>query len=197
MKISVQGKQVDLGSALVTYVEERLEPAVEKYFEHAIEATVTFTKQGVFFESSLSVHVGKGIMVQSRASADDIHAAFDNACERIAKQLRRYKRRLRDHHNRRANGLDLDAVQANSYVIAQDDIGSEDAPEKFEPVIVAETPTNIETLSVGEAVMRMDLADLPALMFRNGRHGGLNVVYRRTDGSIGWVDPADRTAGAA
>ncbi|MFC4237604.1 ribosome hibernation-promoting factor, HPF/YfiA family [Thalassospira xianhensis] len=199
MQITVIGKQLDVGNALRQHVVETLDPAVEKYFDHAIEATVTITKQAHLYIAQISVHVGKGMLVQAKASANEVYPAFDSACDRVAKQLRRYKRRLRDHHNTNRDQYEQARIDATHYVIAQED---EDHSEDehlngFEPVIVAETPDRIDTLSVGEAVMRLDLGDIPALMFRNGKHGGLNVVYRRADGNIGWLDPSDKEAGAA
>jgi len=98
MQITVIGKQLDVGNALREHVVETLDPAVEKYFDHAIEATVTITKQAHLYHTQISVHVGKGMMVQAKASADEVYPAFDGACDKVAKQLRRYKRRLRDHH---------------------------------------------------------------------------------------------------
>jgi hypothetical protein len=113
-------------------------------------------------------------------------AAFDEAAEHLAKRLRRYKRRLRDHHHQRPD--EAETLFAQQYVLAGEDIESE-SEEKDEPIVIAEMETGIETLSVGEAVMRMELANLPSMMFRNRAHGGLNMVYHRGDGHIGWVDP--------
>jgi ribosomal subunit interface protein len=198
MQITVIGKQLDVGNALRQHVVETLDPAVEKYFDKAIEATVTITKQAHLYHAQISVHVGKGMLVQAKASADEVYPACDAACDRVAKRLRRYKRRLRDHHTNR-DQYDQAMMDARHYVIQQEDEdhSDDDHVNGFEPVIVAETPDRIDTLSVGEAVMRLDLGDIPALMFRNGKHGGLNVVYRRADGNIGWLDPADTEAGAA
>ena len=195
MQITVQGKQIGISDALRVYVSDSLEPTVEKYFGRAIDSSVTFEKSRSGIRCVISVHVGKGILVQGKAEADEVHPAMDAALEKIAKQLRRYKRRLKDHHNRRADGAERAELDARQMVIQaeQSEETFEEAtePDHFDPVIVAETQTVIDTLSVGEAVMRMDLADLPALMFKNGKHGGLNVVYRRADGNIGWVDPAE------
>ncbi|MCC9621146.1 ribosome-associated translation inhibitor RaiA [Thalassospira sp. MA62] len=198
MQITVIGKQLDVGDALRQHVVETLDPAVEKYFDHAIEASVTITKHAHLYHAQISVHVGKGMMVQAKASADEVYPAFDAACDRVAKQLRRYKRRLRDHHAAH-DQREQARLEAVHYVIAQEDEDhyEDDHTNGHEPVIVAETPDRIDTLSVGEAVMRLDLGDIPALMFRNGKHGGLNVVYRRSDGNIGWLDPTDTEAGAA
>lgn len=191
MQITVQGKQIGISDALRVYVSDSLEPTVEKYFGRAIDSSVTFGKSRSGIRCVISVHVGKGIMVQAKAEADEVHPAMDTALEKIAKQLRRYKRRLKDHHNRRADGPERAELDARQMVIAAEEPEAATEPDHFDPVIVAETQTVIDTLSVGEAVMRMDLADLPALMFKNGKHGGLNVVYRRADGNIGWVDPAE------
>ena len=198
MQITVIGKQLDVGNALRQHVIGTLETAVEKYFDHAIEATVTLTKQAHLYVVQISVHFGKGMLVQAKASANEVYPACDFACDRVAKQLRRYKRRLRDHHSNR-DQYEQARIDATHYVIAQEDEDHSDDENVsgFEPVIVAETPDRIDTLSVGEAVMRLDLGDIPALMFRNGKHGGLNVVYRRADGNIGWLDPSDKEVGTA
>lgn len=191
MKISVQGKQLDVGDALRQRIETTIEQIAAKYFGNPIDATVTMSRDGSVFRADVNVHVGKGISVTSEGASSDPHAAFDGAAERIAKQLRRYKRRLRDHHRGHAE----EALPAAQYVLAAE---TEDGPEPegldgWEPVVVAEMATKIETLTVGEAVMRMDLASATALMFRNRAHGGLNMVYRRPDGNVGWVDPPSRT----
>jgi hypothetical protein len=137
------------------------------------------------FRADISVHPIRGVLAKGSASADDAYAAFDAAVERIAKQLRRYKTRLNDHHKGRGSE---ESIPAQQYVIAAE-TEEEELPEQGQPVIIAELPTEIGTMSVSEAVMRMDLADVSALMFRNRANGGLNVVYRRTDGNIGWIDP--------
>jgi len=189
MKISVQGKQLDVGDALRGHIEDTITQIAEKYFSNPIDATVTLAREGNLFKADINVHVGRGIQVQSVASAQDAHAAFDGAGERVDKQLRRYKRRLRDHHR----GLTTEGIPAQQYVLSPDDGAADAAPtdQPWQPVVVAEMETRIETLTVGEAVMRMDLGNLPAMMFRDRKKGGLNMIYRREDGNIGWVDPAE------
>jgi hypothetical protein len=148
----------------------------------------------------ISVHVGRGILMQAEDDGGDAYAAFDIAAETISKRLRRHKRRLRDHHR-----ADTDSYAANSYAAKQfvlaPDMGDEAALEAGEGVdhvnghaalIVAELEAHIPTLTVGEAVMRLDLAETQAMLFHNRAHGGLNMVYRRNDGNIGWVDPATK-----
>src|SRR3546814_6803028 len=171
MKISVQGKQLDVGDALRERIETTVGQIATKYFSNPIDATVTMSRDGVAFRTDVNVHVGKGISVSSEGSATDPHAAFDSAAERIDKQLRRYKRRLRDHHRRYSE----EATPAAQYVLAAE---AEDGPEPeetaaWEPGGVAEMAARIEILTVGEAVMRMALASAPALLFRNRAHGGL------------------------
>lgn len=186
MQISVKGKQLDVGDAWRRNVSEELPSIVGKYFDNAQDALVTLSRTGVQFRVDLEVHVGKRILVQTHGSGDDAYTAFAEAGEHLDKRLRRYKRRLRDHHRARAE--DFETLEAQQYILAGHDEESE--PEgQDQPVVIAEMQTEIETLSVGEAVMRMDLAGLPAMMFRNRGHGGLNMVYHREDGHIGWVDP--------
>lgn len=197
MNLSVSGKQIDVGDALRQHVGTALEDAVGKYFDAAIDGAVTFSRENYLFCCDIQVHARRGIFMQAEADADDIYVAFDRALDRIAKRLRRYKRRLRDHHQ--SNGHDAEAVTAAQYVLAG--AGGEEAhheePAKLDPVVVAEMQTSLLTLTVGEAVMHLDLTGQPAMMFRNRAHGGLNMVYRREDGNIAWVDPQnlDQAAG--
>jgi ribosomal subunit interface protein len=194
MQLSVKGKQIDVGDALRTHVEAALSAIVDKYFGKAIEAHAVFSRQGNLIRSDLSVHLRRDILVQGQASAADAYAAFDSAAEHIAKRIRRYKRRLRDRQGE-THAAAAENLSARSYVLAEEseeqtapaDGGGAASPDQ--PVIVAEMTCEIPSLTVGEAVMRMDLADVPSFIFRNRAHGGLNVVYRRRDGHIGWVDP--------
>jgi len=187
MQIQISARQVEVSEALRSHVAGRLASAVEKYFASPIEAHVTVAREGSAYRTDCSVHVGHGIQAQSHGEADDLAASFDAAAAKLEKQLRRYKRRLRDHHNRQKERRPESQI-AQDYVLASEPDDAE-APERFEPVVVAENSTAVLTLTVGEAVMRMDLADLPVLLFRNSAHGGYNVVYRRGDGHIGWLDP--------
>lgn len=188
MNLTVSGKQIDVGDSLRAHVEKELVSAVSKYFGDAVEGSVVFSRDGHQFRADVSVHVGRNILVQGQGMATDAYAAYEIAGDHVAKRLRRYKRRLRDHHQKAGrNGEDMSARYA---VLAAE---ADEAPEPVEPgpAIVAEMRTDIPTLTVGEAVMRLDLAQQPALMFRNTANGLMNMVYRRTDGNIGWVDPAN------
>ncbi len=191
MDISVKGKNLDVGEALRGHAEGHLSTAVGKYFERAVDASVMFTRQGRQLRADISVHPGpRGMVVQGRSESDDPYVAFNGALERISKQLRRYKRRLSNHHK----GHGEDILPALQYVI-QPDPEDKEVDVDAEPMIIAEMPDEIATLSVSEAVMRMDLADLPVTMFRDRASGRLNVVYYRADGNIGWIDPSDEKNG--
>ena len=185
MDISIQGKHVDVGDALHTHAKNNLDHTVTKYFNRALNASITFSKEGHAFRADISVHAGRGLSMQGSATNDDAYAAFDLSLERIAKQLRRYKRRLNDHHK----GTQEEPLVVQQFVIAPDQ--EDEIPEDAQPVIIAEMPHEISSLTVSEAVMRMDLADAPLVMFSNRAHGGINVVYRRADGNIGWIDPSE------
>jgi ribosomal subunit interface protein len=190
MEITVSGKQVELSDALRVRVAEHLDNIAGKYFDHAQEAQVTFSRARSFFTCDINVHAGRGLTLRGEGEAADAHAAFDDAAEHIAKRLRRYRRRVNEHARDLAHRDRPEA--ARQYVLSQDEDGTK--PEgngaAAYATVIAETVTEISLLSVGEAVMRMDLADQTVLMFRNSASGELNVVYRRADGHIGWIDPA-------
>ncbi|HEX9703125.1 MAG TPA: ribosome-associated translation inhibitor RaiA [Rhodospirillales bacterium] len=188
MDISVIGRNLDVGEALRGHVHDNLSGAVTKYFLRALDAHVVFSRQGHRLRADISVHPGpRGMVVQGASESEDAYAAFDGALERIAKQLRRYKRRLNDHHKGHAQ----DVLPALQYVI-QPDHHENELPEEGQPTVIAEMSAEIPTLTVSQAVMRMDLADQPVQMFRDRASGRINVVYRRNDGNIGWIDPSDK-----
>lgn len=192
MQVTIQGKQIDLGDALKTHVQEKIEEINQKYFNHATHATVTFSKVGHghgLIKTHISIAVGKNINVMADAEEGDPYLSFDTAANKVAKQLRRYKNRLRDHHERLEREADS-VLKAQDRVLASaPEEGEEDVPKGDDPLIIAELTTNIQTMSVSEAVMRLDLSGQNALLFRNAKHKGLNMVYRRPDGNVGWVDP--------
>ena len=195
MHLTVTGKQVDVGDALRGHVETTLDTMLGKYFRTAIEAHAVFAREAHLITADVSLHVGRGMVVNSSAAATDHYVAFDAAAERLAKQLRRYKRRLRDYHGGKARGPAERPEIAAAFVLApvdeddNEEVGGA-AVDGGAPVVIAEMSTELPQLTVGEAVMRMDLADAPVLLFRNRSHGELNLVYRRGDGNIGWIDPA-------
>jgi len=200
MQLTVSGKQVNLSDALQVHVAKHLDTITAKYFDQALEAQVTFSKARSFFTCDINVHAGRGVTVRGEGEAGDAHAAFDDAAEHIARRLRRYRRRVNDH------GRDAAAPPAEAgrqYILRDDDIlpstpragnghaaSIEAESDTLHATIIAEADTVIETLSVRDAVMRLDLAYQQLMMFRNKKSGQLNVVYRRADGHIGWIDPA-------
>jgi ribosomal subunit interface protein len=186
MDVQINGKHFDVGESLTSYVQDKLTDGVVKHFEQAVESNVTFSRQSHLVRVDCSVHAGHGIMMQSHGETDDPYASFDQALGRMEKRLRRYKRRLVDHHRNAKNNMKM--MPASSYVIAddEDDIAESDDQQ---PIIIAETKMEIPTTTVGSAVMRMDLLGANVFVFHNSANGGLNVVFRREDGNIGWVDP--------
>ncbi|MFO1142361.1 MAG: ribosome-associated translation inhibitor RaiA [Amaricoccus sp.] len=189
MRIQVSGKQIDIGDALRGHVEDRLKETVGKYFDRPVDAVVTFAREGHAFTADSSVHLSTGLTVQATSRAEDIYTSFEGAVDRMEKQLRRYKRRLKDHHRDRQDPIE--AAEAASYILRGRDDADENEPATLQPVIVAEMETRVQRLSVGEAVMQMELAGVHVLVFRNEAHGGVNVVYQRDDGNIGWIDPRE------
>ena len=163
-------------------MSDNLGGAVKRYFPNTVDGQVTFSKDAHKFVADIHIHVGRGIVLQSHGEAGEPYPAFDAGLQKLTRQLNRYKQRLVEHHHKAE-----EPVEVASYVLESDD-DKEIANDQ--PMIVAEMPTTVALLTVSEAVMRMDLADLPALLFKNSAHGGLNMVYRRNDGNIGWVDPA-------
>ncbi len=166
MQYQISGKQIEIGQALQTHVKDELGDVVAKYAERPTDANVIFSKNAHEYVCEAVVHLSTGLTAQAKAHATEIYAAFDACAEKMEKQLRRYKRAAED---------------------GQDE--ADDAT--LTPMIIAEMETRIPSLSVGEAVMQMELAHAPVLVFRNEKTEGVNVVYRRDDGNIGWIDPKD------
>lgn len=193
MHIQVNGKQIDIGDALRTHAEDRFTAAVEKYAENPIDSLVTFSRDGHEIVCDATAHLSTGLHAKATGRASDPYAAAEMACDRLEKQLRRYKRRLKDHHKSRNEPVT--AMEATAYVLQATEESEEDvdtgAENGLAPIVIAEMRQRIQSLSVGEAVMQMEMADEPFLLFRNEKHGTLNVVFRRRDGHIGWIDPAN------
>lgn len=187
MRYQISGKQIDIGAALQTHVQAELGSVVDKYAERPTDANIVFSKSGHEHVCEATIHLSTGLTAQAKAHEPEIYAAFDSCAAKMEKQLRRYKRRLKDHHRERSEPVELS--NASSYILASDQVSESQEPETLQPMIVAEMETKIPSLSVGEAVMQMELAGAPVLVFRNEAKDGLNVVYRREDGNIGWIDP--------
>lgn len=187
MRYQISGKQIDIGEALQTHVKTELSAVVQKYAERPTDANVIFSRSASEFACEATVHLSTGLTANARAQAHEIYAAFEKCSDKLEKQLRRYKRRLKDHHRDRVEPVEL--FGASSYILAAEEKHDEAEPESLQPIIVAEMETQIPSLSVGEAVMQMELAGAPVLVFRNEGKEAVNVVYRRDDGNIGWIDP--------
>ena len=187
MRYQISGKQIDIGNALQTHVQTETDEMLSKYSGRPTDAIVVFSKSGHEFVCEATVHLSTGLTAQARGHEPEIYAAFDSAIEKMDKQLRRYKRRLKDHHKERSQPVELS--DAGSYILAPTDESDDTETDSFGAMIIAETEMKIPLLSAGEAVMQMELANAPALVFRNEKHNGINVVFRREDGNISWVDP--------
>ncbi len=190
MDIQISGKNMELGDALQVHVTERLSEGVRKYFDRGAEAAVTFSRERRVVECDLTAHLASGVFLAAHGEGGDAYSAFDESLEKLEKRIRRYKRRLKDHH---ATGKEpLPAEKASLYVL--EPLKGEDEEEPVgddpTPIVVAESETSLREMTVGAAVMQLDLAEQPAIVFKNAAHGRINVVYRRRDGHIGWVDPA-------
>jgi ribosomal subunit interface protein len=187
MPFRVSGKNIDIGEALRTRVNVRIAEATAKYFDGGFSGHVTIGKDGFGFRTECVIHLDSGIVLEADAVAADAYASADQAAERLEKRLRRYKGRLKDHQARldgRARGQ-----QAPSYVIAAPEHDADEEVAQWNPVIIAESTTTLKRLSVSEAVLELDMTGVAVVVFRHAGHGRVNLVYRRADGHIGWIDP--------
>lgn len=187
MRYQISGRQIDIGNALQVHVKDVLGSVMAKYAERPTDANVIFSKSAHEFVCESTVHLSTGLTATAKAHETEIYAAFDSCAAKMEKQLRRYKRRLKDHHKDRIDPVEH--IGASSYILASSQEEKDSEPETLQPMIIAEMETKIPSLSVGEAVMQMELAHAPVLVFRKEGKDGLNVVYRRDDGNIGWIDP--------
>lgn len=193
MQIHVSGKQIDLSDALRHRVTTHLGRIAHRYFDQAQEANVTFSRARSFFTCDINLHAARGLTLRGEGEAADAPGAFDDAAEHIARRLRRYRERVKDHS--RASARTPAPETGRSYVIraaeavATPRTGGHEETAGEHPAIIAEQPAEIPFLSVSEAVMRLDLAHCSLLVFRNSVSRQVNIVYRREDGNIGWIDP--------
>jgi ribosomal subunit interface protein len=191
MRYQISGKQIDIGDALQTHVQQELGTVVEKYAQRPTDAQIVFSRNAHEYVCEATIHLSTGLSAQAKAHATEIYAAFDACRDKMEKQLRRYKRRLKDHHRERTQPVEL--TGASSYILASAENAEDAEPDTLQPMIIAEMETKMPSLSVGEAVMQMELAGSDLLVFRNEKTGGVNVVHRREDGNIGWIDPMTAT----
>jgi ribosomal subunit interface protein len=195
MPFRVSGKNIDIGQALRARINARIAEATAKYFDGGFSGHVTIGKEGFGFRTDCVVHLDSGIVLEADALAADAYASADQAALRLEKRLRRYKQRLKDHQVARADGRapaenapERTALSAPSYVIAAPEHDSEEEVTQWSPAVIAESTTTLKRLSVSEAVMELDMRGAPIMLFRHAGHGRVNLVYRRADGHIGWID---------
>lgn len=187
MNVQINGKQIDIGSSLSTHAKGKVTEVITKYSKSATDSTITFSKDRYEYFCDIFIHLATGMTVQAKGKAIDIYDSFEDSLEKIDKQLRRYKRRLKNHHNDRKKPIEF--MYANSYIISSQNEEDSQKKESLKPLIIAEMQEKIPTISVGEAVMQMELSGANMLIFRNSSHQKINVVHLREDGNIGWVDP--------
>ena len=187
MRYQISGKQIDIGEALQTHVKAELGEVVEKYAQRPTDSVVIFSRSAHEYVCETTIHLSTGLNAQAKGHAPEIYAAFESCREKMDKQLRRYKRRLRSHQRDRA--VPVEFAESTSYILAPTEEPEDTDATELQPIVIAEMETKIPSITVGEAVMQLELAGQKMLVFRNEGHGGVNVVYRRDDGNIGWIDP--------
>jgi ribosomal subunit interface protein len=187
MQIQITGKHIDVGDALRSHIETKLQSFRDRFFEGSVHGHVTLEKRRSFFLTDCTLHLATGLVLQSHAEEATAMASADAAMAHLEKQLKKYKQRLKDHH--RNPRLERTQRNASAYVIAHDDDREGDEPTGMHAPVIAETAAQIPELSVGEAVMQLDISTTNFVLFHNSKEGRLNVVYRRPDGNIGWLDP--------
>jgi len=187
MTLRVSGKNMDVGEALRSRAETHFDAMVQKFFDGGYDGHLTLEPEGSGFTAICLVHLDSGAMLQASAYGGDAISAYEMLAQTIEKRLRRYNRRLRSHR-RHANGVA--PLEAQSYVLTSPEDSEEEWAEDYSPPVIAEKTASLRQMSVEEAVMELDLTQAEVIMFRHAGHGGLNVVYRRADGNIGWIDPA-------
>lgn len=189
--LRVSGKSVDVGEALRTRITEKVDEALSKYFQHGSSGHVTISREGSGFRADCVLHLDSGTVLEAHGSAQDAVTAADDAATKIEKRLRRYKRRLKDRSGT-IRALEAQQFAAN-YVIAAPDEESEEQ-EGWSPVTIAESTAALPEFSVSDAIAELDLTGAPVVVFRHASNGGINIVYKRRDGNIGWIDPSPRSA---
>ena len=191
MTLRISGKSISIGEALRGRVSERTDEVLRKYFDGSYSGHITLSKDGIGFRTDCALHLDSGITLEAESTAADAYASADQAIGLIEKRLRRYKSRLKDRSARKAAAAsaDLAALDVASYVIEPPSADDDAEVTAYNPVVIAETTTALKRLSVSEAVLELDLTGAPVIVFLHSTSDRLNVIYRRPDGNIGWVDP--------
>ena len=190
MSIQVTGKNMDTGDAFQTYVTDKARAVLDKYIGPEISGHIRIEKIRGQFKTNCSMRLKTGLMLEAQGTGGDPHASADAAMERLEKRIRRYKRRLKDHHHGNGHGHhNLPHSSAPDFVVQMDDEAIEKTEETSDPVVIAENVREVRQLSVGQAVMQLDLTEQSFMVFRNAGTGTINIVYRRDDGHVGWINP--------
>jgi ribosomal subunit interface protein len=189
MGLRISGKNINIGDALRTHVSERLKSVTEKYFEGSITGHVTIEPEGSGYRSDCTLHLASGVTIQADGRAQEVYASFDQAAVRIESRMRRYKRKLKDRSASQSRDAVFSEPMRYTVLSALDEMEEAPSESDFKPAIVAESEKLLQQLSVSAAVLELDLSGLPVLAFRHATTGRVNVIYRRTDGNIGWIDP--------
>ena len=187
MRYQISGQQIKIGDALQVHVKKQLGDIATKYAQRPTDAAVIFSRNAHEYMCEITIHLSTGLNAAATAKETEIYTAFDSGLNKLEKQLRRYKRRLKDHHRHRAQPVEVSDV--SSYVLSSSELGEDLEPDTLQPVIIAETEAKIPSVSVGEAVMQMEISGVAFLVFRNETKKNINVVYKRDDGNIGWIEP--------
>jgi ribosomal subunit interface protein len=189
MTLRISGKNLDIGEAMRTHVRERIDTAVAKYFPGSVSGHVTIEPEGSGYRADCTLHLTSGITLQADAKAQEPYASFDQAAMRIEKRLRRYKSRLKTHQSGVGEGVGEGEMVAK-YILEAPADDDQEVVHDFSPAVISETVYRLKELSVSSAVMDLDLTGAPVLVFRHAGNGRVNIVYRRSDGNIGWIDPS-------
>ena len=195
MSLQITGKNIDVGAALREHINERIAAIIGKYFSHGYSGHIIIEKEGNGFRSEINLHLDSGLNMQSTATGGDAYACFDHCADRMEKRLSRYKTRLKSHHGLKGEGLSTASYP--SYIIAQPEDEDVEEHDSYNPVVIAENTAELRSMPVSAAVMQLDMSGAPLVVFRHAGHGRINVVYRRADGNIGWVDPHQQAQEAA
>jgi ribosomal subunit interface protein len=202
MTLRISGKSISIGEALRDRVSDRTEEVLRKYFDGNYSGHITLSKDGFGFRTDCALHLDSGITLEADSNAVDAYSSADQALLMMEKRLRRYKSRLKDRSARKAYAasaalaqMDAPTLDAPSYIIEAPASDGEDEVDGYNAVIIAEATTSLRRLSVSEAVMELDLTGAACMVFQHGSSGRVNIIYRRTDGNVGWIDPPSVNAG--
>ena len=197
MTLRISGKSISVGEALRGRVSDRTDEVLRKYFDGNYSGHITLSKDGFGFRTDCALHLDSGVTLEADAMAADAYASADQALIQIEKRLRRYKSRLKDRSARKAHAeseamaaIALDGIDASSYVLEGPSYDEDDDEiTAFNPVVIAESTHTLRRFSVSEAVMELDMTGAPVIVFQHGSSGRVNIIYRRSDGNVGWIDP--------